>query len=164
MTLLIIGLVLGYGCRKPTLIDNLYSLPDPVSDWSRVEPGSADRAWRHNQNHAVMYVDVNCESKFRDRSLDDSMLSLFWGIKVGEILHRERMEIARRAALYQVVGAEIDGVYAKLGGVVVSKNACLYDFLLISQPGDYDSNALAFLELAKGLSTIQSNSAAKTGE
>ena len=152
------------GCKNPPLIDTLYRLSDPASDWIRVKPGSADRAWRHQQNHAVMYVDVNCEAKFRDRSLDDSLLSLFWGIKVGEVLNKERLEIDRRAALYQVVNAEIDGVRAKIGGVVVSKNACLYDFLLISEPSEYDANAVDFLTLVKGLRTLQPNASAESGE
>ena len=157
MIAFLVGFFTVTGCKKPPLIDNLYTVPDPVQNWNRVNPGSADRAWRHTQNHAVIYVDVNCESKFRDRSLSDSMLSLFWGIKVGDIIEQSHFTISNRAALYRVVNGEIDGVQARLGGIVVSKNACLYDFILISEPSHYPANAVDFIQLAQGLRTPQLN-------
>ena len=157
MTQLWLSLIFGLSCKKAPLIDSLYRLPEPSSNWMQVDPGSADRAWLQLDNHAVIYVDVNCKGKFSDRSLEDSMLSLFWGIKVGDVLVQEKLEIDRRAALYQVVNAEIDGVRAHIGGIVISKNACLYDFLLISEPSTYDDNSIEFLKIATGLRTVHSN-------
>ena len=61
--------------------------------------------------------------------------------------------ISGRKALFQVQDSDLDGVPLRLGMLVVSKNNCLYDFLLISPRKSFQDGIGDFMNTAQSLET-----------
>lgn len=140
------------GCIKRPLIDRLYTVNPPGVGWEEVpSSGGADRAWLHAKTNGIIYVDANCGRQFEDRNLRDSMYSLTHGIVYGEILSSEELIVSKRKGLLQVREGRIDGVEVWVGALVVAKNNCLFDFLLLSNPKTFRQGIHGFLNTVHSL-------------
>lgn len=143
---------LSLGCIQRPLIDRIYKVSAPGLGWERVaKSGGADRAWLHKTTNGIIYVDANCGRQFEDRNLKDSLYSLTHGIVHGEILAEEELIIANRKGLLQVKEGVIDGVAVWVGALIVSKNNCLFDFLLVSSPETFHQGVHGFLNTVQSL-------------
>lgn len=130
-----------------------YQISKPNSHWQPIPQSAADYAWRSPSEYATIYAKSNCGSYFEDRSLEDSLLSLTRGLYVSQPIAQESIRISNRKGMFQVMDSELDGIPLRLGMLVVSKNNCLYDFLLIA-PKKFFSDAVAdFLRMAQSLDT-----------
>ena len=97
----------------------------------------------------AIYVDSNCKQKFEDRPLKDSYLSLTQGITTGTPIQQNKRIIDKREALFTIQNGVIDGISIRLASVVLSKDECLYDFLYIAPPEDFDKGLKDFYILCK---------------
>ena len=69
------------GCRKKQVKLERYKIDKPDGEWRNVKSGSADYAWYNAKIGATIYVDSNCEQRFEDRPLHDSLYSMTAGIR-----------------------------------------------------------------------------------
>ena len=113
--------------------------------------GGADRAWLHTKTNGIIYVDANCGRQFDDRNLQDSLYSLTHGIVHGEILSSEELIVSKRKGILQVREGRIHGVDVWIGALVVAKNNCLFDFLLVSNPKTFRQAIHGFLNTVHSL-------------
>ena len=130
-----------------------YYVAQPSHLWQEIPQSPADHAWRQQKLFSTIYVKANCGSYFEDRNLHDSILSLTRGLQVSAPISIEELRIANRKAVFQVMDSDIDGVPVRLGMIVVSKNNCLYDFLLIAPQKNFADGIADFLNMAQSLDT-----------
>jgi hypothetical protein len=146
-------LVLFMACMGTKNLIHSYRVTQPSHLWQKIPQTPADHAWKNPRLHSTIYVKANCGSYFEDRTLGDSILSLTRGLHVSAPINQEEIQIANRKAMFQVMDSSLDGVPLRLGMLVVSKNNCLYDFLLIA-PTKYFADGVAdFLNTAQSLNT-----------
>ena len=145
--------VLFTACLGSKKIGNSYQISQPSFDWQAIPQNAADYAWRHPDQYATIYVKSNCGSYFEDRTLEDSILSLTRGLHTSTPITQESIRIANRKGMFQVMDSEVDGIPLRLGMLVVSKNNCLYDFLLIAPKKFFADSVADFLQTAQSLNT-----------
>ena len=148
-----IFLVFFSACIGAKKIGTTYQLSEPSFHWQPIPQNAADYAWRNPKQYATIYVKANCGSYFEDRSLEDSILSLTRGLYVSEPITQESIRISNRKGVFQVMDSELDGIPLRLGMLVVSKNNCLYDFLLIAPKKFFADSIADFLNTAQSLNT-----------
>lgn len=122
---------------------NLYKISAPSNEWKLVESGGADYAWYHSKIGGTIYIDSNCDKQFDDRSLQDSMKSIFSGISSSKPQVTSVILDGREAIFAQSAG-ELDGVEVQLAIFVMSKNHCLYDFVYIANPETFQQGLQDF--------------------
>ena len=130
-----------------------YRVEAPSHQWVELPESAADRAWRNPNHNSIIYVKANCGNYFEDRTLNDSLLSLTRGLNTYPPISTEKIVISNREGLFQVQDSELDGVPLRLGILVLSKNNCLYDFLLISPKKSFQDTVADFMNTAQSLET-----------
>lgn len=140
-------------CTGAKKIGISYQLSKPSFHWQPIPQSAADYAWRSPSQYATIYAKSNCGSYFEDRSLEDSILSLTRGLHVSNPITQETIRISNRKGVFQVMDSELDGIPIRLGMLVVSKNNCLYDFLLIAPKKFFADSVADFLNMAQSLNT-----------
>lgn len=146
-------LVFFTACMGAKKIGRTYQLSRPSFHWQPIPQNAADYAWRNPSQYATIYAKSNCGSYFEDRSLEDSILSLTRGLYVSKPVTQESIRISNRKGMFQVMDSELDGIPLRLGMLVVSKNNCLYDFLLIAPKKFFAESVADFLHTAQSLNT-----------
>ncbi len=125
------------GCRKQQIRLERYKIDKPTGEWRNVKSGSADYAWYNSKIGATIYVDSNCEQRFEDRPLHDSLYSMTSGIRSKEEpIERALFLDGREAVMLQTKG-NLDGVDIQMAVVALAKNQCLFDFVYITRPENF---------------------------
>ena len=141
------------GCAQKNVDVKNFFVQRPSSKWFEIKEGGADFAWYNKDIYGAIYIDSNCKQKFEDRPLKDSYLSLTQGITTGRPIQQNKRIIDDREALFSVQNGVIDGITVRLASVVLSKDECLYDFLYIAPPEDFDKGLKDFLYSVQSFST-----------
>ena len=135
---------------RPHPQEGQYLTGEPEGSWQPVEPGSADRAWFNAQDGAAMYTDSNCGRRYSDDSLERMLSHLTSGIAEGEPLSETRLQLADRAALVRTWQARLDGVPIQVGAMVLKRNNCIYDALIIAPESAFEQNWSDFQRVING--------------
>lgn len=152
MTALLLSLLFGCGPKKDHVP---YTVRRPDGSWRNVQEGGADYAWYNRSLSAVIYVDSSCEKKFEDRELRDSIQSLTQGVSNGEPIASSELNIDSRIGRFEIHNGVLDGVSVQIGVAAVSKNECLYDFVYIAPPGQFDLGLNDFLGFLQTFRTTE---------
>ena len=142
-----------FACLVSKGLNVAYTVDHPSNTWVELSDSAADRAWRNPKYNSLIYVKANCGNYFEDRTLQDSLLSLTRGLHTRPPISTENIVISNREGLFRVQDSELDGVPVRLGILVVSKNNCLYDFLLISPQKSFKDSIGDFMNTAQSLNT-----------
>ncbi|MCB9744761.1 MAG: hypothetical protein H6741_12610 [Alphaproteobacteria bacterium] len=142
--------------RDAERLEGHYQLGDPGDGWRTVPSGGADRAYRNKDLAATIYTDSNCGPRYEDRPLPDLAKTMLGGVadlKVPPVLEETRQLDGREAYVARRPG-ELDGVTVELGVVVLKKDYCVYDIVLIAPPGGrFDDAWLSYEQLVAGFRT-----------
>lgn len=154
MKALVLGLLLvGCGARRSAArLEGHYALGDPGEGWERVRPGGADQAWHNKALGATIYADSNCGDHYDDAPLVRLHEGLL-GAVAGEPLREELRSLAGREALLRVSEGKVDGVPVRLGALILKKDECVYDVVLIAPPSSFDTGFSAFEAVIAAFST-----------
>jgi hypothetical protein len=60
-----------------------------------------------------------------------------------------------REAMHTVMRAKLDGVAKMFDAFVLKKDGCVYDFVVISSPANFDSNRQVFENFVSGFHTLR---------
>lgn len=136
---LLILVLVASGCmsraaRRAERLEGRYQLGSPGSGWQVVSPGGADHAFHNDALSATIYTDSNCGSRYEDAPLERLAESVVFGVADAEPVMREEGQLDGRASLTVRQRGRLDGVPVELGVVVVKKNDCVYDLVLIAPP------------------------------
>ena len=142
-----------FACLVSKGLNVAYTVDNPSHAWIELSESAADRAWRNPKYNSLIYVKANCGNYFEDRTLQDSLLSLTRGLHTRPPISTESIMISNREGLFRVLDSELDGVPVRLGILVVNKNNCLYDFLLISPQKSFEESIGDFMNTAQSLDT-----------
>ena len=134
-----------------------YTVSRPEGGWRAVQEGGADYAWYNRSLSSVIYVDSSCNKKFEDRELRDSIQSLTQGISKEGPLSAADIEIGSRMGRLEIHRGELDGIEVQMGVASVSKNECLYDFVYISPPSEFNNGLDSFLAFLRTFETVGSD-------
>jgi hypothetical protein len=103
--------------------------------WKPVDLGDEnDAAWA-SEGGAIIQANASCSPDL-DIPLEALTQHLLIGFTERNTLETTRVPLDGREALRSHITAKLDGVARELLLVVVKKNDCVYDFALISPPGE----------------------------
>jgi hypothetical protein len=114
------------GCAVPRLAG---ALPEP---WSKIR-GDAQSVAYHHASGGTIAADITCGDA-DDVPLDVLTNHLLFGIRDRRELRRTGLIVDGRAALRTRLDGTIDGVRVTLDVVVLKKDGCTYDLLLLASP------------------------------
>lgn len=127
-----------------------YNLSFTKDEWSPIDPDSSDLAYRNRQTSSTLVLNSQCK-KYDSASLETVSATLLNGIAQLDIMDKHNIEFAGREAQITTATGTLDGVPIFLKGMVLKKDGCLYDLILISSGRDQlKADSLAFDEFIKG--------------
>ena len=97
--------------------------------WERVSLSEGDLAFKHEDGGTIL-ANATC-ARAGDAPLDVLANHLLFDLESLEELSRNELTLDGRRALRVHVQAELDGVPVELDVVVIKKDGCTYDFVLI---------------------------------
>jgi hypothetical protein len=124
------------------------------SDWTRVTVDDQnDLAWHSDAKEGVMHVDSSC-----DPALDIPLKALRGHLLIGfterEVVEEVVVPMDGREALRTHLTAKLDGVPREILLQILKKDDCVYDFGLITPPGElFESARPDFDQLVAGFTT-----------
>jgi len=95
-------------------------------------------------------TDAFCDRSFDDASLSVLTTHLHVGIAEKKIKKENPFMLDGRAALRSIVNGKVDGVEVVLDSVVIKKDNCLFDFVLVSKPSKYSGAVSDFEKFFEG--------------
>jgi hypothetical protein len=131
-----------------------YRIGTLSSDWARVTVDDQnDLAWHSEAKEGVMHVDSSC-----DPALDIPLKALRGHLMIGfterEVVEEVVVPMDGREALRTHLTAKLDGVPREILLQILKKDDCVYDFGLITPPGEpFEAAKADFEQLLAGFTT-----------
>ncbi len=123
--------------------------PVPAS-WSRVTATGTRLAFRDEAARATMLVNGRCGRDADDVPLAALTEHLFLRFTERTVDDEKLLPFDGREALRTVMTAKLDGVPRKFEAVVMKKDGCVYDLILITAPDDFTAAQAAFEPFVTG--------------
>ncbi len=127
----------------------------PIPDsWRPIQVDQTLLAYRDDPNAVTVAVNGRCHKDGDDVPLPSLTHHLFLQFTDRQVQSQKQLEIAGRAALRTELVASLDGVPKHYVVVVLKKDGCVYDFMLISDSESAD--VAEFDAFVRGFETISS--------
>jgi hypothetical protein len=126
-----------------------YRVALPADDWAVVRDGEADLELRRSGPPGGIAVAASCEGARRGRSLPLLARYLTFGLAERQTLEREPALVGGEPAERLVVRGRHDGADVMVEAVVARDARCVYDFLYVAAPADFDAGRRAFRSLVE---------------
>ncbi len=150
-----LGSCMGRAARQAGRMEGRYEMEIPAQGWSEVPGGGADYAWRNEQLGATLYADSNCGSRYQDLPLERLLQHQMTGIVVEDRVLEERSQVDGRTALTVRLEGRLDGVKAGVALTILKKDDCVYDFVVLGPPNQFDA---IFQDYEAALATFRAGS------
>jgi hypothetical protein len=151
---------LSAGCGAETFRDSRYEGqglafrvgPRPDS-WARLEASHGLLAFRDEGLNATVLLNGRCGVDGEDVPLEALRRHLFLQFTEREVDEERLLSFDGREALYTTLRAKLDGVPKRFAALVLKKDGCVYDFVLVSDPGSFARARADFDRFAMGFHT-----------
>lgn len=147
------------GCSHATFTDRIYQDRDTAyrvgwlpQSWKHVRIKDGDIAYTHPEGGTI-YADHFCRGP-NDAPLDVLINHLLFDVRKVHEISRKGMTLDGREALRTQLEAEVDGVPVALDMVVLRKDGCTYDMVLISGPSTFADRVPDFDIFVHGFTTV----------
>ena len=135
-----VGLLVACGGRSADRGDpDRYALGTLDGAWQTQEAGGADRAWWHPEHLATAYTDSHCQDQVDDVSMQRLNEQLTGGFTDAVEVSSERIRLDGREGWVRRLTGGLDGVTVEVAAVVIRKDDCVYDMVLIAPPGRFEA-------------------------
>ncbi len=139
----------GHVFREGELAFRVGPIP---SSWHAVDVDGALLAFRDDATPATVAVSGRCGLDGDDVPLEALTHHLFLHFTERKLLSQERLVLDGRGALRTELTAALDGVQLHYRVVVLKKDSCVYDFMLMSSNG---ADPSGFDRFVSGFETIR---------
>jgi hypothetical protein len=128
----------------------------PVPEqWHRIEVSEARLAFRDDQTGALVAVGGRCDRDGDDVPLEALTQHLFLQFTDRTILDQTLLSLDGREALRTELTAKLDGVPRGFVVVVLKKDGCVYDFMLIAPPDAIQDTTPPFNRFVLGFAALR---------
>jgi hypothetical protein len=128
----------------------------PVPEqWHQIEVSEARLAFRDEQTGALVAVGGRCDRDGDDVPLEALTQHLFLQFTDRTILSQRLLALDGREALRTELTARLDGVPRDFVVVVLKKDGCVYDFMLIAPPGTIADGSPPFDRFVLGFAALR---------
>ena len=148
-------------CSGPALRGDVYRddglafrLGEIPKSWRRLEVKNVRLAFRDDDAESTVLVNARCGSDSDDVPLLALTQHLFMMFTERETLEQKIVPMDGREAMHTVLRAKLDGVPKMFDAYVLKKDACVYDFVIISTPAKFETNRPLFENFVAGFHTI----------
>ena len=141
----------GHVFRQGDLAFRVGAIPD---GWHAIEVEGALIAYRDDRDAATIALNGRCGLDGDDVPLEALTHHLFIHFTDRQLVKQERFELAGRAALRSELTGALDGVHMHYLVVVLKKNCCVYDFMLVNAEGKR-ADQQAFERFVGGFETLE---------
>ncbi|MBI4412713.1 MAG: hypothetical protein HY541_09565 [Deltaproteobacteria bacterium] len=128
------------------------SLP---AEWIRKNFSYRAILFTHAQKNRTITVDAFCKGSFDDAPLKVLTNQLLYNVTAQKQRMQKDLMLDGREALRTVVSGKVDGASVILDTVVLKMNECVFDFVYVSQPGDYEGGRFDFENFYRGFKYIR---------
>ncbi len=156
------GALLVMACARPGLHGQTYRDREvafrvgPIpSTWRLIDLDDTRLAFRDDEARATVAVNGRCGKDGDDVPLTALTAHLFLVFTDRTILSQEELTLDGRAALRTELAAELDGVPRRFTVIVLKKDGCVYDLILIADPRTDAGAFAAFERFAQGFATLR---------
>ncbi|MEE2749936.1 MAG: hypothetical protein VX519_00785 [Myxococcota bacterium] len=146
---------LGRAARLSARMEGRYELTLPTKDWVGVDPGGADKAWRNEGLGATLYADSNCGKRYEDIPLPRLLQHQLAGIPIEKRVYEDVANIDGRESFTVRIEGRLDGVRVGMSLTVIKKGDCVYDFVAVGPPNQFDD---IFRDYEAAVSTFRAES------
>ncbi|HVU00136.1 MAG TPA: hypothetical protein VHE30_00240 [Polyangiaceae bacterium] len=119
-----------------------------------VAPDGALLAYRDDEEGATIALSGRCGKDGDDVPLEALTHHLFLQFTERNVESQEKFTLDGREALRTTLTAKLDGVEKHFSVVVLKKNGCVYDFLMVERAGGSHSAEQRFSEFVEGFRSI----------
>lgn len=131
-----------------------FQVPDVPPGWRPIDVSDATLAFRDDAHGATVLLNARCLRADGDTPLVALTNHLVIGSTEREIASQEVEPFDRREAMHTKMRAKFDGVPMALDIFVMKKDGCVYDFVYMGAPQQFEEGAAAFEAFVRGFRTL----------
>lgn len=125
------------------------------AEWKRTSFSYRAILFNHAEKNRTITVSAFCKGSFDDAPLQVLTNQLLYNVTGQKQRTRKSLMLDGREALRTVVAGRVDGALVMLDAVALKMNECVFDFVYVSQPEDYESGVSDFEGFYGGFKYLQ---------
>ena len=122
--------------------------------WQRSSSRAKVASFYHSQLHSTIYSDAFCGAQFEDVKPTELMSQLESGLESKTQLKHSTVQVSGREALQSTFLGKLDGAQVSTQAVVLKRDRCMFDFVLISQPSFFVAAQADFQKFISGFEML----------
>jgi len=130
--------------------NSFYTVGTLDDTWKPFETRERVVAYYNKHLDTTLYTDAFCSTSFDDLNHQQLITQKIEGLEDIVVISERTFSLDNRLAASRTVNARIDGVAVTIENVVVKKNVCLFDFVLISTPASFKEAQSSFQSFYEG--------------
>lgn len=120
-----------------------YSVGFLPSGWTRFATKTPAIAFHHEEYQSTIFTWAQCGRQYEDVPHHALAERLLGGVEQPQTLTSQSLQLAQRAAFLKRIRGSVDGVEVEVASVVVKKDDCCFDFVLIEPSPNKSATAMA---------------------
>lgn len=124
------------------------------SEWKRSTSRAKVASFYHAQLHSTIYSDAFCGAQFEDAKPAELLSQLESGLEGKSQLKRSTAQLSGREALQSTFLGKLDGAQVSTQAIVLKRDRCMFDFVLISQPNFFSAAQADFQKFISGFEML----------
>jgi hypothetical protein len=152
----------GCASKRPTFDGTTYQHGEVAfrvgpmpKGWRRIKVSDASLSFRDDAHDGSVLVNARCGALDQDTPLPSLTAHLMIGTTEKDVGSQEVEPFDNREALHTKMTAKLDGVPRAFDIYVLKKDGCVYDFVYVAPPGDFEGGMGDFEVFVKGFSTTR---------
>ena len=123
-------------------------------EWKRSASRAKVASFYHAQLQSTIYSDAFCGAQFEDAKPAELLSQLESGLEGKSQLKRSTIQLSGREALQSAFLGKLDGAEVSTQAIVLKRDRCLFDFVLISQPSFFSAAQADFQAFIAGFAML----------
>jgi len=111
-----------------------YNVGELPRGWYEIETDARAIAFYHDAYRSTMFTDAFCKDAFDDVSHEKLIAKMVGGLQGLQTISSKTFQLDERRALQKHFRGSLDGIEVGVVAVVVKKDQCLFDFVLVTPP------------------------------
>jgi len=122
----------------------------PSGEWEKKSLRFRAIVFAHQARSATLSVDSFCKGSFDDAPLTSLADQLFYGMAKTQTIKHQDLKLEGRAAVKAQATGTVDGAPIRMEVVVLKMNACVFDFVYMATPEDFERDLDDFKRMYEG--------------
>jgi hypothetical protein len=140
---------LSWFLGPPKVKNGFYELPHLPESWVRIDPGTADSAFRFRDDGSTISANSVC-GQYQDLTLEELSKTLMFGLAEPKFEEMEKIAVDGLPGLRRTISGKMSETAVTVSFSILRSPQCVYDLLLVARSEAFSAHLPTYTNLVAG--------------